>query len=185
MPFQSEEFVVFRLPMPVLTEVRETHKLDLAAEVLSSNGVIRLRTLGTSMLPSIWPGDVLNIENKVGEEIVPGNIALVRRDGRFFVHRLVESCNSQWITRGDSLPQNDPPVLEAQVLGKVSTIHRMSRVIVPSSRVTPLVRVLAWMFCHWDIFRNLVMRFHSFWLRHPSAIHTFDTNDAYLPACGE
>src|SRR6202451_4853522 len=114
------------------TEIRENHKLDLAAEVLRSGGSIRMQALGTSMLPSIWPGDVLRIENKVGEEAVPGDIVLVARDRRFFIHRLIEKHNSQWITRGDSLPQNDAPVAEGQVLGKVSAIHRRGRGIVAS-----------------------------------------------------
>jgi signal peptidase I len=147
--------------MPGLTEVRENHKLELAKEVLSSGGAIRLRALGTSMLPSIWPGDVLSIESKCGEEIVPGDIVLVARDRRFFVHRLIEKRNSQWITRGDAMPQNDPPVAETQVLGRVSTIYRRMRAIVPSPRVTLSVHTLAWIFCRSDTFRNVALRIHS------------------------
>ena len=66
--------------MAIMTEAREAHKLDLAAEVLSAGGTIRLQALGTSMLPSIWPGDVLSIERPPGQEIVPGDIVLVARD---------------------------------------------------------------------------------------------------------
>jgi hypothetical protein len=148
-----------------MTEAREGHKLDLAVEVLASSGAIRLQALGTSMLPSIWPGDVLRIAPKTGQVIVPGDIVLVARDSRFFVHRLIEKRNSQWIMRGDSLPQNDAAVAEAQVLGKVSAIHRKSRVISPNPRVSPLTRTLAWMLCHWDSFRNITVRILSFWLR--------------------
>jgi Peptidase S24-like len=152
--------------MPVMTtEAREAHKLDLAVEVLRSSGAIRLQALGISMLPSIWPGDVLGIENKPGEEIVPGDIVLITRDRRFFVHRLIEKRNSEWIARGDSLPQNDESVAEVQVLGKVSTIHRKSRIISPNPRVSPWIRRLAWMLCHWDSFRNITLRIHSFWQR--------------------
>jgi hypothetical protein len=145
-----------------MTEAREDHKLDLAAEILGSGGAIRLQALGTSMLPSIWPGDVLSIESKAREEIVPGHIVLVARDRRFFVHRLIEKRNSQWITRGDSLSQNDAPATEVQVLGKVSTIHRKSRVISPSPRVPPLIRLFAWTLCRWDYARNIALRLHSF-----------------------
>jgi len=148
--------------MPVMSEAREGHKLDLAVEVLRVGGAIRLQALGTSMLPSIWPGDVLNIESKSGEEIVPGDIVLVARDRRFFIHRLVEKRNSEWITRGDSLPQMDTPATELQVLGKVSAIHRKSRVISPNPRISRLNRALAWMLCHGDSFRNIALRIHSF-----------------------
>src|ERR1700694_5722465 len=104
--------------MPAMTQAHEGYKLELAAEVLSSGGTIRLQALGTSMLPSIWPGDVLSIERKADEEIVPGDIVLVARQNRFFVHRLIERNNAHWITRGDALPCNDEPAEEVQVLGK-------------------------------------------------------------------
>jgi signal peptidase I len=147
--------------MPGLTEVRENHKLELAKEVLSSGGAIRLRALGTSMLPSIWPGDVLRIESKLGEDFVPGDIVLVARDPRFVVHRLVEKRNSQWITRGDALPQNDPPVADSQLLGKVFTIHRKSRTITPSPRLKPVIRLLTWTLRHSNSARNIALRIHS------------------------
>jgi hypothetical protein len=168
-----------------MTEARGDHKLELATEVLRSGGAIRLQALGTSMLPSVWPGDVLSIEHAPGEDMVPGDIVLVARDGRFFVHRLIEKRNCEWITRGDSLPQNDPSLAEAQVLGKVSLIHRKRRLIVPSSRVSPLGRTLAWMLCRWDLFRNLSLRIHSFQQLGASANRTIDTNEPHLSTCGE
>jgi Peptidase S24-like len=146
--------------MPITSETREVHKLDLAAEVLSSGGTIRLQALGTSMLPTIWPDDVLSIEPKSGDEIVAGDIVLVARDNRFFIHRLIEKSNSAWITRGDSLPQHDAPVAPMQVLGKVSLIHRESGDIVPNPRLSMFSRMLARMF-RWDPFRNNALRLHS------------------------
>src|SRR5690242_18739230 len=107
--------------MPIATATLEENKMDLAAEVVRSGGAIRLLALGTSMLPTIWPGDVLTIQQG---EIVSGDIVLVSRDQRFFIHRLVEQRDCSWLTRGDSLPQNDTPVTRSQVLGKVSAIHR-------------------------------------------------------------
>ena len=146
--------------MAVMTQARDDHKLDLAAEVLRAGGRLRLQALGNSMLPSIWPGDVLCIEHKRGEEIVPGDIVLVARDGRFFIHRLIKKYESRWITRGDSLPQSDPPVEEIQVLGKVATIHRKGRAVCPNGRVSPLAAVFAALLCRWDLLRNLALRVH-------------------------
>jgi Peptidase S24-like len=145
--------------MAVTTETRDDPKLDLAAEVLRVGGSLRLQALGASMIPSIWPGDVLCIESRSGQ-IVPGDIVLVARDGRFFIHRLIEKRASGWITRGDSLPRNDEAVAEAHVLGKVSFIHRQGRVSAPSSRISWLNRALAWMFCRWDLLRNVALRAH-------------------------
>jgi hypothetical protein len=145
-----------------MTEAREGYKLDLAAEVLGRGGTIRLQALGTSMLPSIWPGDVLSIESKSGQDIALGDIVLVARDGRFFIHRLIEKHNSILITRGDSLLQEDAPVAQVQVLGKVSLIHRKSGEIVPKARVSRFGSMLAWALCRWDFFRNVALRIHSF-----------------------
>jgi len=147
--------------MPVATETLEGHKLALAAEVLRSGGAIRLQALGTSMLPSIWPGDILSVENQPEDQIVPDDIVLVARDHRFFIHRLVEQHDSYWITRGDSLPQNDAPVASSQVLGKVSAIHRKAGDVIPSRRLPRSARLLAWTLSRSDAFRRLVLRIHS------------------------
>jgi SOS-response transcriptional repressor LexA len=150
--------------MAVTSEARDDHKLGLAAEVLRAGGSLRLQALGNSMLPAIWPGDVLCIEGKSGGT-VPGDIVLVARDGRFFIHRLMEKSESGWIMRGDSLPQNDPPVEEIQVLGKVSTIHRNGRAVCPNGRVSPLAAVFAGLLCRWDLLRNLALRMRLLWDR--------------------
>ena len=171
--------------MPVMTEARGDYKLELATEVLRSGGAIRLQALGTSMLPSVWPGDVLSIAPAPGKDIVPGDIVLVARDGRFFIHRLIQKDETHWITRGDSLAQNDPPLAEAQVLGKVSLIHRTTGDIVPKPRLSVLGRALAWMVCRWDLFRNLSLRIHSFQQLGTSANRTIDTNEPHLSTCGQ
>lgn len=145
-----------------MIEPRDGHKLELATEVLVSGG-LRLQALGTSMLPAIWPGDVLSIEPKSSQEMSPGDIVLVARQGRFFVHRLIGKRNGGWITRGDSLPQNDEPAAEIQVLGKVSLIHRKTGAVVPKPQVSLFSRTLGGMLCHWDSFRSVALRTHSFW----------------------
>ena len=80
------------------------------------------------MLPSLWPGDLLTIQSAAHDEIAPGDIVLVLRDNRFFVHRLVEKRQVQdcllWITRGDAMPQNDPPVAASDLLGRVASVCR-------------------------------------------------------------
>ena len=148
--------------MAVLTEVHEGHKLELAVQVLNSGGAIRLVALGTSMLPSIWPGDILNIEPRPGKEMVAGDIVLVARDRRFFVHRLIAKHSSRWITRGDCLPRNDESVAEVQVLGRVSLIDRKTAVLVPAARVSLFTRSLAWTLCRSDFLRQIALRLHGF-----------------------
>jgi len=142
--------------------------------VLSSGHTLRLRAFGTSMLPSIWPGDILSIEPKPEQEIVPGDIVLIARRSRFFVHRLIEKQDSRCVTRGDSLPHNDDPVNSSEMLGRVSLIHKNNRTIIPSRRRSPSNCALAWMLCHSDILRTVAFRVHS--LRHQ------DSSASILPA---
>jgi len=143
----------------------EDPKLGLAAEMLRCGGTVRLRAWGASMLPSVWPGDLLTIQSAAHDEVVPGDIVLVMRDNRFFVHRLVETrrdgdCFS-WITRGDAMPQNDSPAAASELLGRVVSITRSNRSFVPSRRVSPLRSSLATMLCRWDRIRILALRIHA------------------------
>jgi hypothetical protein len=149
--------------MPSIPEAREDDpKLDLAAEILRRCGTVQLKAWGTSMLPSVWPGDLLTIQSVAYDQVVRGDILLVLRDNRFFIHRLVETrlredCIS-WITRGDAMPQSDPPASASQMLGRVVGIRRANRTLVPSRQLSLLNSGLAWTLCRWNKFRNLTLR---------------------------
>jgi signal peptidase I len=151
--------------MPSTLENLDDPRLGLAAEMLRGGGTVRLRAWGVSMLPSVWPGDLLTIQSAVHDEVVPGDIVLVMRDNRFVVHRLVERRRVQdrfsWITRGDAMPHNDPPAVASELLGRVAGVRHANRSFVPSRRVSLLQSVLAWILCRWDRFRNLALRIHA------------------------
>jgi hypothetical protein len=156
-------------PTPYSPETIENPKLGLAAEMLRRWGTVRLTLRGTSMLPSLWPGDLLTIQSAAYDEVVRGDIVLVMRDNRSFVHRLVESRPVQgrlsWITRGDAMPHNDPPLTQSELLGRVSGIRRANRSFVPSRRLSLFRSALAWMLCRWERFRNLTLRIHAVFLQ--------------------
>ena len=151
--------------MPYMLEAREDPKLALAAEMLRGRGTVRLKAWGMSMLPSLWPGDLLTIQSAAPDEVVPGDIVLVMQDNRFFVHRLVERQQAQdgisLITRGDAMPQNDPPAATSQLLGRVAGIRRGYRSLVPNRRPSLLNSALAWMLGRWGRFRSLSLRIHA------------------------
>jgi hypothetical protein len=117
------------------------------------------------MLPSLWPDDLLTIQCAAHDEVVSGDIVLVMRDNRFFVHRLIERRQDQdrllWITRGDAVPQNDPPVAASELLGRVVGVRRGNRSFVPSRRISLFQSALVWMLCRWDHFRSLALRIHA------------------------
>jgi signal peptidase I len=101
---------------------------DLAAEIVRTFGVLRLRVFGTSMVPSIFPGDLVSVQRSSVSEISRGEIVLYSREGRFFAHRVVACTNGPdqplLITRGDRLDHNDPPVCSAELLGRVTSVQR-------------------------------------------------------------
>src|SRR5437763_15336142 len=67
----------------------EQIKCELAAQVLNDSGVLRLRASGSSMLPSVWPGDILTIRPQRLEQWRPGDIAPYMRAGHFFLQRVI------------------------------------------------------------------------------------------------
>lgn len=91
--------------------------------------------MGWSMLPSVWPGDMLVVESVKGEAVSKGDIILFGRDRRLFAHRVVRKSSSPGDstirTRGDAMAAPDPPVNESQLLGRVSFILRNGRIIEP------------------------------------------------------
>jgi len=110
-------------------------KCELAADVLRTSGKLLLGVTGQSMLPAVWPGDTLVIERAGSDAVSEGDIILFGRNRRFFVHRVVKKGihgRSEVVTRGDSMPQADPPVSESEVLGKISFILRSGKCIKPA-----------------------------------------------------
>ena len=129
-------------------------RLELSAEVLQRGERLSLRVKGSSMLPSLFPGDVLTFRRCAPEEIVVGDIVLFMREGRCFVHRVAErmagGAASRLRTRGDALPSCDPPLVETEVLGRLATVERNGRRMAPPrlgpvrSLVAGLVRRSPW-----------------------------------------
>ena len=141
-----------------MVEATATHalKCDLAADVIRRFGTLRLRVNGYSMLPSIWPGDVVSVSGAEWGAYRPGDVVLYSRNGRLFVHRLVEVGGETAVTRGDALLDLDPPVCAGDVLGRVESIERggsrvaMAREVSWSRRVAGAVlgqsgRLVQWM----------------------------------------
>jgi signal peptidase I len=98
---------------------------ELTAEVLLRFGSARIRVQGSSMLPTLRPGDEVELLAVPFHEAEIGDIVAYRHDERLFVHRVVEK-NSQkgFLTRGDALRHVDAPVSESEFLGLVVGVIR-------------------------------------------------------------
>src|ERR1700682_3768205 len=107
--------------------VSTTLACGLAGEIVRTFGGVRLRVFGTSMVPSILPGDLISVQRADLSEISPGEIVLYSREGRLFAYRVVDLVGSRGdrrlLTRGDRLSQNDPLVSGSELLGRVTSIQ--------------------------------------------------------------
>jgi signal peptidase I len=119
--------MVGKLPTKLAGELHDAIRHDLAMEVIRQFGEVRLKVNGASMLPSVWPGDVLAVRRRSVAELLPGSIVLCYRNRGFVAHRLVGKQGDTLITRGDSLPGTDPPFHDTEFLGEVVAILRNGR----------------------------------------------------------
>src|ERR1700719_68925 len=95
-------------------------KCNLAETTLRRFGMLRLRVTGCSMIPSIWPGDILLIQRQEIRQVAPGTIVLFYRQRKLIAHRVIskidDSENPCVVTRGDSLSSPDSPVTASELL---------------------------------------------------------------------
>jgi signal peptidase I len=111
---------------------------ELIFDVARNSGQARLRVNGASMLPAVWPGDVVTVQHCNPGELLPGQIVVFRRDDLLIVHRITSNSGDHLVTRGDARPINDPPVNAAQILGRVASIHRNGRSVNPEQSIWQL-----------------------------------------------
>ena len=128
-------------------EIAHAAKCELAEKTLRLFGSLRLRVTGFSMLPSVWPGDVLLIRRLQIDQVYAGDIVLFARHGRLIAHRVVCKTDDleapRLITRGDALPSQDSPISPAQLLGKVSGILRAGEWVQPARGLSFGARTVA------------------------------------------
>jgi signal peptidase I len=137
-------------------ELQNVAKRDLAAEIVRQFGEVRLKVTGTSMLPSVWPGDILTVQRRRSNDIQTGEVVLCYRNQGFVAHRLVDRRGAQFITRGDSMPQPDPPFSEDEILGPVIGILRKGRAINPSPNWWYCAA--SWILRHSDLCTRILLR---------------------------
>jgi hypothetical protein len=166
---------------------RSSESLDrsaLVADALRQSGGlavrVRLRVYGESMLPALWPGDVVEIASCSLEDVRPGEIVLARREGRLFLHRFVARCTPDgFLLRGDSMPGSDPVFPAEALLGRLvrstdeeqgfsAGARRPSFNVKWSSVKWPSVkwlgarcsRTLGMLLCHCGVARRLALKLH-------------------------
>ena len=153
--------------MTTTEDLRAAAQRELLVEVARNFGEIRFKATGDSMLPSVWPGDLLTVRRQSFSEFKSGEIVLYEREAgenaQLVAHRIVDCSGDrsgqQLITRGDSLPCDDAPVHEDQILGRVVSISRNGRPISPD--FTRSRRIAAWVLRRSDLAGRVFLRFTS------------------------
>ena len=143
------------------SQTQEKGRCSLAAEALRSWGRLRLRARGLSMLPTLWPGDFLTIQSRSAEQIEPGEIVLYMREGRFFVHRVksksVVGDGTFLIVRGIACPTTIRRFEAVKCWGnRRGSARRFC--LFPARKLSPFRKTVAYLFCHWNLFRQVGLR---------------------------
>jgi hypothetical protein len=105
--------------------------LELGRVLADRNG-LTFRVKGTCMYPTIRAGDVLRIQSCPAADVAVGDIAVGRKPGFLFAHRVIgkgrEKGYAYLITRPDTAHVgSDGPLLDESLLGKVVAIERGGR----------------------------------------------------------
>jgi hypothetical protein len=154
-------------------------RAGLVADALHLGGRIRLRVHGESMLPTLWPGDEVEIESCSPEDVQPGEIVLAQKEDRLFLHRFVRRCSPNgFVMTGDSMPGPDPPYPAEALLGRLARREEPGRF--PEATPRPgfaskwlgfeWPRAFGIVLCYSSLARRLALRLHSrrnTWRRDP------------------
>ena len=98
---------------------------ELVNEVVHRFGSARIRVQGSSMLPTLRPGDEVELQSTPTFQIKRGDVVAFQQGERLFVHRVIERCgDGKLLTRGDALTQPDVPISNQQLLGVVESVLR-------------------------------------------------------------
>jgi hypothetical protein len=143
---------------------------------------LHLRVFGESMLPTLWPGDLVEISPCSPHQVSPGEIVLALRDGRLFLHRLVAACEADgFLLCGDSVPRADLRFPVQALLGRL--VDRVDsrpgsspfRFALRPGLAAKLSRALGLLLCHFGPARRLALRLHSRRRASSPESYTFET----------
>jgi hypothetical protein len=164
MPLQSEKFLTRTHISADPLQSKHAARLDLAAEVLHRYGEVRFVAQGSSMIPSIYPGDLLTIRSESIADAHCGEVVLFLLGGRFFVHRVMRKWPERgrvvFATRGDALNHQDPSVDGTQLLGRVTSIVRHGKPVKFGTQLNPWIKLLRWGVRHSKTFTRTLLAAH-------------------------
>jgi Peptidase S24-like len=161
---------------------RDQSKHNLAIEVLRRSGSLRLTAFGYSMLPTLFPGDILTVKAESLPAIQTGDVVLFTRQGRFFIHRTLRRMQAgpatMLLTRGDSLPHPEEPVSAEELLGRIVSVERGEGAPTPVPRCSPARRFIGLLLAYSGSLRSHALRWHERTLQSALARHDYISGEA-------
>jgi len=143
--------------MDVELQSRSILACELVADVARDFGEVCLAVTGASMIPALWPGDIIIVRHRETVELKPGDIALYRRQNQLVAHRITRIRRDLLTTRGDSLPSDDPPVRESDIVGQVVSVVRNGHCVPPARLLRR--RTVSFLLQRSDFCTRMVLRF--------------------------
>jgi hypothetical protein len=120
-----------------------------------------MQVRGASMLPTLWPGDIVEIKSCFVADVLPGEVVLAFSEGRFYLHRFVAGRADGFLLRGDSMPASDEIYPNEALLGRLMGRNTDSSSVLRSVHpLRPWSRAIGWLLCHCDFARRIVLRLH-------------------------
>jgi signal peptidase I len=138
-----------------------TVKCTLAAEVLRSDGTLRLPVAGRSMFPALRAGDVVVVDRTDFSEVSKGDIVLFTRGQQLCAHRVVTTGPTGLLTQGDTMPVPDGHLKEDDFLGRVSFVVRDGRCMLPRKTLKGAERIIGSIMRRSEMAARVVVRIHS------------------------
>ena len=96
---------------------------DFVPDVLAREGEVWVSAASSSMAPLVCSGDALRLVAADAGRVQSGALVAFRRDGALVVHRVLSRAPDGLVTRGDALPDADPPVPWPAVIARVAAVR--------------------------------------------------------------
>ncbi len=96
---------------------------DFVPDVLAREGEVWVSAASSSMAPLVRAGDTLRLVAADAGRLQPGALVAFRRDGALVVHRVLSQTPDGLVTKGDALPDADPPTPWPAVVARVAAVR--------------------------------------------------------------
>lgn len=141
-------------------------KVGLCRSTLDSGAGVRLCVTGSSMVPALWPGDLVEVRRWTRGDLRVGEIVVFEQHRRLVIHRIAEVLEGpralHLVTRGDAQRVHDQAVELSELLGVVSAIGRCGNRRAPSRRPHLAARGFSYVIGRSEWARRLSLHLYRF-----------------------